>query len=127
MKEKSDKASRVLLIVDDRDEVRLALARYFALHFTHIVTAGNPSEAEELLRTQHPDLLLCDYYLGSQEPTATMLIPRWRAEYKCLKRVAIMTGSRSSSIGPCPEADAIFEKPLNMALVTQFFMADLVD
>ena len=125
MTEKPEKVSRVLLIVDDRDEVRLALARYFALHFTEIVSASKADQAEELLRSRSPELLLCDYYLGPEEPTAIMLIPRWRAEYKCLKRVAIMTGSRSSSIAPCPEADAIFEKPLNMAMVTQFFMADL--
>ncbi len=51
MTEKPEKVSRVLLIVDDRDEVRLALARYFALHFTEIVSASKADEAEELLRS----------------------------------------------------------------------------
>lgn len=116
------KQSKVLLIVDDRQEVRLALARFFGLYFEEILMAESPEQAERHLGTGRVELLLCDYYLGAHCPPATKLVTRWRAQYKSLERVAIMTGSRSSSIGACPDADAIFEKPLKMAEVTRFLI-----
>ncbi len=125
MKDSTDQprlAQKTLLVVDDRAEVREAVGRFFRLTIAEVVLAGTPAEAEALLRARRPTLLLCDYYLGEQHPPATALIPRWRKEFPFLERVAIMTGTRSSSLGPCPEADRVFEKPLNMREVTQFLV-----
>ena len=121
----SPKLSELLLIVDDRKEIRTALQRFFEMFFERVLTAATPPEAEECLRTHEPTLLLCDYFLGLEWPPATRLIPAWRATFPFLARVAIMSGTRSESIGDCPEADAIFEKPLNMREVTEFLLMGL--
>lgn len=123
--EVSSKRRELLLIVDDRKEVRAALQRFFEMYFEQVLVAGTPPEAEECLSTHQPSLLLCDYFLGVEWPPATNLIPRWRAAFPCLTRVAIMSGTRSESIGNCPEADAVFEKPLNMREVTEFLIAEI--
>ena len=119
------KRRELLLIVDDRKEVRAALQRFFEMYFERVIAAATPPEAEALLRTHRPTLLLCDYFLGVEWPPATSLIPRWRAAFPFLARVAIMSGTRSESIGNCPEADAVFEKPLNMREVTEFLIPGL--
>lgn len=116
------KLRELLLIVDDRKEVRDALQRFFEMYFERVLVAATPPEAEDCLRKHQPTLLLCDYFLGVEWPPATSLIPRWRAMFPCLIRVAIMSGTRSDSIGNCPEADAVFEKPLNMREVTEFLI-----
>jgi CheY-like chemotaxis protein len=123
--DESPKLRELLLIVDDRKEVRAALQRFFEMYFERVLTAATPPEAEESLRTEQPTLLLCDYFLGVEWPPATSLIPAWRAMFPFLARVAIMSGTRSESIGNCPEADAIFEKPLNMREVTEFLLTGL--
>ena len=116
------RCERPLLIVDDREEVRTALQRFFEMEFEQVFGAATPDEAEACLRLHRPPLLLCDYFLGVEWPPATSLIPRWRREFPFLRRVAIMTGTRPESIGNCPEADAVFEKPLNMRQVTEFLI-----
>ena len=123
--DESPKLRALLLIVDDRKEIRAALQRFFEMYLERVLTAASPPEAEECLRTQRPTLLLCDYFLGMEWPPATSLIPAWRATFPFLARVAIMSGTRSESIGNCPEADAIFEKPLNMREVTEFLLMGL--
>lgn len=116
------RSAELVLVVDDREEIRLALQRFFGMYFERVLTAATPPEAEEHLRTHRPTALLCDYFLGMEWPPATKLIPRWRKEFPFLERVAMMSGTRSDSIGECPEADAIFEKPLNMRVVTEFLL-----
>ncbi len=111
-----------LLVVDDRGEIREALRRFFSLTIAQVIVAGTANEAEQALRNHRPNLLLCDYYLGHDNPPATVLIARWRQDFPFLKRVAIMTGTRGSSLGPCSAVDAIFEKPLNMREVTDFLV-----
>ena len=121
------KRKDLLLVVDDRKEIRTALQRFFEMYFEEVLGAATPPEAEECLRQHQPTLLLCDYFLGVDWPPATTLIPRWRGEFVFLQRVAIMSGTRSESIGNCPEADAIFEKPLNMREVTAFLLGSHQD
>lgn len=119
------KRRELLLIVDDRKEIRTALQRFFEMYFERVLVAATPPEAEACLHAQRPTLLLCDYFLGVEWPPATKLIPHWRTLFPFLVRVAIMSGTRSDSIGECPEADAIFEKPLNMREVTEFLLQKL--
>lgn len=115
------KCSGTLLIVDDLEDVRAALGRYFKLYFGQVYVAATPAEAEECLREHHPDYLLCDYWLGDDHPPATALIPRWRDEYPSLKRVALMTGTKASALGQTQRVDRIFDKPLDLDRVLAFF------
>ncbi len=113
-----------LLIVDDREEVRWALHRYFGLCFEQVYVAGSPGEAEEILEHHQPILLLCDYWLGNQYPPATDLIPAWRKRYPCLQRIALMTGTKASALGDTSCADRVFQKPLDMKIVTGFLQGE---
>ena len=103
-----------LLVVEDREDVRCALARYCKLFFEQVHAAASPSEAEDLLERHHPVLLVCDYWLGDQHPPATDLIPGWRRRFPCIERVALMTGTNSSALGDVSSVDAVLQKPLDM-------------
>jgi hypothetical protein len=107
--------------LDDRVEVLRAVERLFALYFDPVYCALTPPQAESLLRENKPRFLLCDYWLGEEYPPATGFLPRWRAAYPCLERVALMSGTNSASIPTCAAVDAVFEKPLDSPRIVKFF------
>jgi len=123
MEKSEGKLPQPLLVVDDRTDVLQALTRFFELDFQIVLKAQSPAEAEQVLRSRQPNFLLCDYWLGENHPPSTEFLPRWRAEYPCLKRVVLMTGTKSSSIPPCSAIDDIFPKPLRLARVVEYFRA----
>jgi CheY-like chemotaxis protein len=51
---------RKLLLVDDDDAVLVYLTAKLARHF-HVVATLDPYRALSLARSQHPDLILCDF------------------------------------------------------------------
>ena len=109
-----------LLVVDDVPEMRRSLVRYFKRTFD-TVSAGTPEEAEEILMRSSPPYLLCDYWLGVEFPPATHFIPAWRKKFPSLRRVALMTGTKTTSIDSPTGIDALFEKPLDLDVITEFF------
>lgn len=121
MTESSGKSPHPLLVVDDRIDVLQALTRFFELEFEKVFGAQTVAAAEEILRTHKPTFLLCDYWLGDDCPPSTTFLPRWREEHPSLKRVVLMSGTKSSSIPPCSAVDDIFAKPLRMAEVVRYF------
>ncbi len=127
MRNSEAKLPNPLLIVDDRADVLQALLRFFELDFEQVLSAQNPAEAEDIIRTKQPEFLLCDYWLGEAHPPSTEFLGRWRAEYPCLRRVVLMTGTKSSSIPPCAAVDDIFPKPLRLSKVVEYFRACAVE
>ena len=119
----SKKSPDPILIVDDRADVLSAVSRLMSLWFENVLSAETPNEAEALLRQHQPKYLLCDYHLGNDHPPATELVARWREEWPCLERVALMTGTRPSSIRGSPGVDHVFAKPLEVSKVVEFFLA----
>jgi CheY-like chemotaxis protein len=113
-----------LLIVDDRVEVRSALERFFGLWFRRVYAVATASEADSILERHRPSVLLCDYYLGDDLPPGTELIAGWRKRFPCLQRVVLMTGTRVSSLGDVSCVDAVFQKPLNLRVVTPFLLGE---
>ena len=111
-----------LLIVDDREDIRRAMARYFSLYFEAVYVAATPNEAENILQKYSPTFLLCDYWLGEDFPPSTALIPGWRQLAPSIKSVALMTGTKISAIGSIPCVDAVFQKPLEPSHVVDFFL-----
>jgi ActR/RegA family two-component response regulator len=109
-----EKMAQSLLIVDDREEVLRALERYMGLYLTAVYGAQTPDEAIAAMQTHAPTFLLCDFWLGEKHPPSTSLIPDWRLRFPCLKRVVLMSGTKSSSIPACDAVDAIFPKPLDL-------------
>jgi DNA-binding NtrC family response regulator len=118
------KRKEPLLIVDDREAVRSSLERLMEMYFEVVLTAGDPNEAEDHLRSAKPKYLLTDYWLGDAYPPATELIPAWRKLCPTLARVALMTGTKTSSIDCSPEVDAVFAKPLDLRRLVAFFTED---
>jgi DNA-binding NarL/FixJ family response regulator len=112
-----------LLIIDDRDDVRSGLRRFFGLFFERVVVAANPAEAEEGLATAEPPFVLCDYWLGNEHPPSTELIPGWRARFPCIRVLALMTGTKAAAIQGAVSVDAIFQKPLDLYAVKEFFFS----
>jgi CheY-like chemotaxis protein len=111
-----------LLIVDDRIEVRSALARFFGLWFERVYAAASPSEASAILQEHAPSVLLCDYWLGEGFPPGTELIAAWRERFPCVQRAVLMTGTKASALDAVPGIDAVFQKPLNLKVVTPFLL-----
>ncbi len=110
-----------LLIVDDRPDVRRGLGRSFGLHYT-VFTADCGATAEPILIEHRPLFLLCDYWLGVDQPTGTELIKVWRGRFPFLRRVALMTGTRIDAIGDREGVDAIFAKPLETPDLVDWFL-----
>ena len=67
-----------LLIVDDREDIRRAMERYFSLYFEKVFVAATPVQAEQILRAHTPTFILCDYWLGDEFLPSTEYIPGWR-------------------------------------------------
>ena len=117
-----EKRTEPLLIVDDRESVRTSLGRFLELYFEVVITAADPEEAEVHLRESKPKYLLADYWLGIDRPPSTDLIPGWRRLCPTLTHVVLMTGTKTSSIGRCPEVDAVFAKPLDLKRLVEFLL-----
>jgi DNA-binding NtrC family response regulator len=115
-----EKMAQSLLIVDDREEVLRALERYMGLYLTTVLGAQTPDEAIALMDAHKPAFLLCDFWLGEKHPPSTSLIPEWRARFPFIKKVILMSGTKSSSIPACNAVDAIFPKPLDLKGLVQY-------
>ena len=111
-----------LLVVDDREDIRRAMSRFFQLYFQHVYVAASPDEAERILAEKQPTFLLCDYWLGEDFPPSTELIPKWRKLDSSLKLVALMTGTKVDAIASTKCADIVFQKPLEPMAVVEFFI-----
>ena len=117
-----DKCPVAILVVDDKDIVRRGVVRLLTLHFDTVLSAGTPAEAEAVLEREQPPYLLCDYWLGHGHLPATSLIPAWRLAYPCLRRVALMTGTKASALRGSEGVDGVFQKPLELREVIAFFV-----
>ncbi len=118
----SQSHTRRLIIVDDRADVLRSLARYLREHVETVYTAATVEEAERILSEHQPDTLLCDYWLGDDLPTGTELCQRWRSTFSCLRRVALMTGTKGSAVFGAQHVDVVFEKPIDLAALRRFLL-----
>ncbi|MCP4601296.1 MAG: hypothetical protein GY847_12360 [Proteobacteria bacterium] len=92
---------KILLVVDDDENISKALKRLLGRKFHEIVTAQNSGEAVLLLETRSVTHLVCDYWLGNGEPLGIDLVPAWRMKYPSIERAVIFTGNEINSI-PVP-------------------------
>ena len=111
-----------LLIVDDREDVRSGLRRFFGLFFQTVILAATPEEANRQLEEARPPLVLCDYWLGNDHPPATELIPGWRKRYPFIRVLALMTGTKASALQNAEGVDGVFQKPLDLHAVKDFLV-----
>lgn len=118
------KASETLVILDDRDDVRVGLERLFGLFFARVLTAATPEQADTLLAESEAPFLLCDYWLGPEHPPGSEVIRGLRKRHPCLRKVALMTGSKVSALTDTEGADVVFSKPLDAKKVRAFFLGE---
>ncbi|HHH28742.1 MAG TPA: response regulator [Polyangiaceae bacterium] len=118
------KSPETLVILDDRDDVRVGLERLFGLFFARVLVAATPEQADDLLAESSSAFLLCDYWLGPEHPPGSEIIRRFRKRHACLRKVALMTGSKVSALTDTEGADAVFSKPLDAKKVRAFFVGD---
>jgi len=111
-----------LLILDDREDVRVGLERLFGLFFEEVFVAATPADADELLAEHRMPYLLCDYWLGPEHPPGSEVIRKLRKRHDCLTKVALMTGSKVSALTDTEGADIVFAKPLDAKKVRTFFL-----
>ncbi len=108
----------VLLIVEDRSDVGAAFARYFRRYFEAVLVATSPSEAERLLgSTPTPTHVICDYWLGDDQPVGSVLLPKWRQQFGDIQRGVIVSGSEVEEIQCPPGVDGVFAKPADMPAI----------
>lgn len=109
---------RVLLIVEDREDVRRAFARYFRRHFDTVLVAADPPEAEALLQGMPaPTHVICDHWLGDAHPVGSVLLPAWRRRFPELRKAILVSGSEIEAIERPVGVDAVFGKPADMQAI----------
>ena len=116
--------SETLVILDDRDDVRVGLERLLGLFFERVLVAATPEQADAFLTESEAPFLLCDYWLGPKHPPGSEVIRALRKRHACLRKVALMTGSKVSALTDTEGADVVYSKPLDAKKVRAFFLGD---
>jgi DNA-binding response OmpR family regulator len=108
---------KTILLADDDASIRTMVGRLLEAEDYHVLFAKNGREAARLFRTDPPDLVLLDLNMPEKDG--------WEAfeemcEVNPMLPVIIITASpyeyeRAVQLG----ADALMEKPLNLALLLQ--------
>ena len=104
-------AQRVLLVIDDELMVCRGLARLLGPAFQSVHIAGNPGEAEQTLDREPITHLLCDHYLGPDQPTGLDLVPRWRERFPGIAVAVVLSGSEIHDIAVRKGIDGFVSKP----------------
>lgn len=69
---------RSIIVVDDDEGVRDATSALLTLLGHNVEVARDIPQATDLLRIQSPDILICDYMLGSQTATDLTSVREFR-------------------------------------------------
>ncbi len=113
---------RVLLVVDDCDEVARGLCRCLRPFFDVVHSAPDANGAEGLLRRSNPAVthLLCSYILRDSSRSGRELVIAWRKAHPSITCVAVLAGSESCDASPSDGVDRVFGAPLDIEGLMQF-------
>lgn len=116
--------SSVLLVVDDREDLRNGYFRYFARFFDEVCLAADPVAAETFLcrKDNPPTHLICDYWFGESHPVGAQIVPRWRRICPSIVRAALVSGSQVTELPATEGIDGVFEKPLELKCLRAFLL-----
>jgi DNA-binding NtrC family response regulator len=118
--------ARALLIVEDVADVGRSYLRCFKRYIERVQLAQTPEEAVNILSQKDPpELILCDHWLGKDNPTGAELIKAWRKQFPFLSKAALVTGSDLAAVQNSPGVDAIFHKPPNLDAIVNFFQLQM--
>jgi len=101
----------VLLIIDDREEIGRVIKRSLRKNFDDILFAKCAAEAVLLLDANLITHVVCDLFLGKDEPLGHELMREWRNRKPSIKYVALFTGSNTETMPVHDGIDAVFQKP----------------
>ncbi|MDJ0762161.1 MAG: hypothetical protein QNJ97_04155 [Myxococcota bacterium] len=110
---------RTLLIVDDDNCVCNAVSRLFVGRFDRILMANTSGEAASVLSAYTITHLICDYWLGSGEPTGIDLIPKWRKAHTSICRAIVFSGTDLNEIDIPLGVDKILRKPVDLRTIVR--------
>jgi DNA-binding NtrC family response regulator len=102
---------RVLLIVDDEEDIYKLLKRSLGSEFDQVHVAGCAADAESILGSHTVTHLICDLYLGGSDPLGDVLIRRWKQRWPTIQYAALFTGSTYEKDHSYEKVDHIFMKP----------------
>jgi CheY-like chemotaxis protein len=103
---------RVLLVVDDDEDLHSLFRRFLKKSFDSIHLAARATAAAELLASNSITHLVIDAKLHDGDPPGRELLAEWRARYPSIRFAAIFTGSYPSKpLEQAPGVDAVFLKP----------------
>jgi len=105
------RTSRVLLVVGDEPAIASLLTRSLGDDFDGIHVAGRASDAESILSSHTVTHIVCDLYLGRDEPLGDELIRRWKRRWPTIRYAALFTGSTFEKDHSYEKVDNIFMKP----------------
>jgi len=107
---------RILLVEDERS-IRESLSKILRAENYEVVLAENGGEAIAKHGADRIDLLILDLNMPVKDGWATL---EWLAEIDPLLPVVIITGrSNQRTLAETTGADALMEKPLDVALLLQ--------
>jgi DNA-binding NtrC family response regulator len=105
-------SDRILLIVDDDEEIGLLFEVFLRACFAGIHLAKSSAEAEAILGAKRVTHVVSDFSIGENEPLGPALLSRWRSQYPSIQYAAIFTGAADRTAeGRAPGVDEVFVKP----------------
>jgi CheY-like chemotaxis protein len=118
VEEKREKAVSAVLVVDDIDVVRLTLRKFLERGGHKVTACGSADEAEALLRTWTPDIVVTDLWMPGRDGLS--LIRDVRQRHARLPVIAITGGApgmaqtSSRDEATLAGADRVLLKPVGM-------------
>ncbi len=110
------KAGRQLLILDEDNNICVALARHLVDHFDAIFTASDFETAIDYLCEKKITHLICDQQTGFKWPATR---PNWRKNYPSIKKVVLLAFCVADFWPLEDGVDALLPKVFDMKRLTQ--------
>jgi DNA-binding response OmpR family regulator len=101
---------RVLLIVDDYEDMEPLFRRFLRKAFDEVLFARDLDQADALLATHPVTHLVVDYHLGPGGAGGCDIVASWRARVPTIGFAALFSGTRFDQALPAG-IDAAFVKP----------------
>ena len=116
---------KVLLIVDDCEQVANTAKRFLVSEFDRVLTATSPKEATKILKTEPVSHILCDLNFGPRaehQLLGFVLADQWRFDFPELDRIVIFTCSDVSDVTLPLAVDGIVSKSRGLAYIADVLL-----
>ncbi len=111
------RASRIILVVEDDEQVLEMLSKKLGTEGDVVLTAESPAQAEYLLKRYPVSHLVCDRQLGKHLPPGERLILDWRERYPSIHRALLVTGTAIAQSRDFSGVDCVLPKPVQLQMI----------